>query len=355
MKMRLMSFKTVVFVCCILFMCFGCDSIALYFDGSKTSVNENDQVVFVPTGVTLDELADLLIDSGIIDNKEAFVAVGDYKNLSTNRLAAGKYSITPKTDFKTLLNGFTINSLGNGNAEKEVDVTFNNCKDIPQLAGKVAKHIEADSAVIASYILSDSILNKYGFSAEQIAALFLPNTYRMYWDTDAASFAERMAKEFKAFWTDERTAKLTSVGLRSQSDAVTLASIVYKEQDKHKEEWPIIARLYLNRIKAGWPLQSDPTFRFCWGESLDGVERLTYEHRAIDCPYNTYIYAGLPPGPICIPPSGVVDAVLNPADNDYMFMCAKPKGDGLHNFTKSLTQHNKNARDFQNWLDSIGK
>ena len=85
------------------------------------------------------------------------------------------------------------------------------------------------------------------------------------------------------------------------------------------------------------------------------MERLTYEHRAIDCPYNTYIYAGLPPGPICIPPSGGVDAVLNPADNDYMFMCAKPKGDGLHNFTKSLTQHNKNARDFQNWLDSIGK
>lgn len=349
------NLKRIALVLSILLASFGCDSIGLYFDGSKASVNDSDQVIFVPTGVTLDELADLLVEKEIIDNKESFVAVGDYKNLSTSRLAAGKYSIAPKTDYKTLLNGFTLNSLGNGNAELEVDVTFNNCKDIPQLAGKVAKHIEADSADIANYILSDSILNKYGFSAERIGALFLPNTYRMYWDTDATSFVDRMAKEFKSFWTDERKAKLAIVGLRSQSDAVTLASIVYKEQDKHKEEWPIIARLYLNRINVGWPLQSDPTFRFCWGDKLDGVERLTYEHRSIDCPYNTYIYAGLPPGPICIPPSEVVDAVLNPADNDYLFMCAKPKGDGLHNFTKSLAQHNKNAKAFQNWLDSIGK
>ena len=353
--MNFKNIKRVALGLTILVISVGCDSLGLYFDGSKTSVNEEDLVVYVPTGVTLDELADLLVENGVVDNKASFVAVGDYKNLSTSRLAAGKYSIAPKTDYKTLLNGFTLNSLGNGNAEVEVDVTFNNCKDILQLAGKVAKHIEADSSEIADYILSDSILSKYGFSAERIGALFLPNTYKMFWDTDAASFVQRMAKEFKSFWTDERKAKLAAVGLNSQSDAVTLASIVYKEQDKHKEEWSIIARLYLNRINAGWPLQSDPTFRFCWGDKLDGVERLTYEHRSIDCPYNTYIYAGLPPGPICIPPSEVVDAVLNPSDNDYMFMCAKPKGDRLHNFTKSLAQHNKNARAFQNWLDSIGK
>lgn len=347
--------KRVMLLFSLIVICTGCDSLSLYFDGSKTSVNESESTIYVATGVTLDELADLLVEQSVIDNKEAFLAVGDYKNLTTGRLAAGKYSISPKTDYKTLLNGFTINSLGNGNAELEVSVTFNNCRDIPQLAGKVAKHIEADSAEIATYILSDSILNKYGFSAERIGALFLPNTYRMYWDTDAAAFVERMAKEFKSFWSDERKAKLASVGLRTQSDAVTLASIVYKEQDKHKEEWPIIARLYLNRIKDGWPLQSDPTFRFCWGDKLDGVERLTFEHRAIDCPYNTYIYAGLPPGPICIPPSEVVDAVLNPSDNDYLFMCAKPNGDGLHNFSKSLSQHNINARVFQQWLNSIGK
>lgn len=347
--------KRIALLFSLIVICLGCDSLSLYFDGSTTSVNENEISIYVATGVTLVELADLLVEKSIIDNKEAFVAVGDYKNLTASRLAAGKYSISPKTDYKTLLNGFTVNSLGNGNAEQEVDVTFNNCKDIPQLAGKVANHIEADSTELVSYILSDSILINYGFSAERIGALFLPNTYKMFWDTDAASFVERMAKEFKSFWSDERKEKLAIIGLKSQSDAVTLASIVYKEQDKHKEEWPIIARLYLNRIKEGWPLQSDPTFRFCWGDKLDGVERLTFEHRAIDCPYNTYIYAGLPPGPICIPPSEVVDAVLNPADNDYFFMCAKPKGDGLHNFAKSLSQHNINAKAFQKWLDSIGK
>jgi len=333
----------------------GCDSFGLYFDGSKTSINEEPVIIYVPTGVTLDQLGDLLIEEEVIDNKDSFVAVGEYKKLTAERLAAGKYILPKKTDYKTLLNGFTINSLGNGNAEVEVDVTFNNCKDIAQLSGKVARHIETDSLSLYEYILSDSILEDYGFTQERIGALFLPNTYKMYWDTDAAEFVARMAKEFKVFWKDERKEKLTNVGLKSQSDAATLASIVYKEQDKYKEEWPDIARLYLNRIRLGWPLQSDPTFRFCWGDRLDGVERLTYEHRAIDCPYNTYLYAGLPPGPICIPPASVVDAVLNPSSNDYLFMCAKPKGNGLHNFAKTLELHNQNARAYQQWLNSIGK
>jgi UPF0755 protein len=144
--------------------------------------------------------------------------------------------------------------------------------------------------------------------------------------------------------------KLKTVGLNAPSEAVTLASIVYSEQSRRAEEWPVIAGLYLNRIKQGVKLQSDPTFKFCWGDQLKGVQRLLAVHRDIDCAYNTYKIKGLPPGPIYLPPVGVVEAVLNPDKNDYIFMCAKPDYSGTHNFTASGAEHAKNATAFQNWL-----
>ncbi len=346
-RLRKLNF---LWVLALLVLLNSCSSITAYFGGKKETLNQNDTGFYIPTGTGIEELKNLLVLHQIIDDANAFQAVLDYKEFKDNKIGAGKYIIAPKTEYNTLINGFTINSLGNGNKEVEVEITFNNCQHIRDVAGKVSAQIEMDSATFVNYILSDSILNKYGFNEAKIGALFLPNTYRVFWDTDHVAFVEKMASEFKKFWTAERIEKLKQVGLNSQSDAVTLASIVYKEQDKYPEEWKTIAGLYLNRIRNGWKLQSDPTFRFCWGDELDGVERLTYEHRDRDCPYNTYIYAGLPPGPIFIPPAEVVDAVLNAENNDYMYMCAKPKGDGLHNFAKTLAQHNRNAAEFQQWI-----
>lgn len=328
------------------------DKLDLYLAGNKKTINTSETSFYVYPNTDLTSLAASLKEKNIIDDIESIVLVGEYKNLKESNIASGYYLIKSSIDFKTLLNGFTLNSLGNGNAEKEVNVTFNNCKDVYQLAGKASKNLMFDSTEFVDYILADATLKKYGFSEERIGALFLPNTYKMFWDTDAESFVVRMANEFKGFWTEERKAKMREQGLNSQSDVTTLASVVYKEQDKHSEEWKTIAGLYLNRVRNGWMLQSDPTFRFCWGDKLDGVQRLTYEHRAIDCPYNTYLYAGLPPGPICIPPAGVIDAVLNAEDNGYFYMCAKPNGNGLHNFAKTLSQHNVNARKFQQWMDT---
>lgn len=331
----------------------GCDSISAYFDGNESTENSKTQDFYVHSDDDLETVVQNLVDANIIDDKEAFLSIAKYKSFTTEDLGAGKYEIEPETLYKTLINGFTSNRLGNGNLEVEVEVTFNNCQDIKEVASKVSKQIEMDSATFVNYMLSDSILNKYGFSKERIGALFLPNTYRMYWDTDHKGFIDYMAKEFKEFWNPERMSLLKQKKVfNGQSDVVTLASIVYKEQDKHSEEWKTIAGLYINRLKKGMKLQSDPTFRFCWGDELDGVERLLDVHKAIDCPYNTYIYKGLPPGPICIPPSSVVDAVLNAENNSYLFMCAKPDGDGLHNFAKTLSQHNRNAAKFQQWISN---
>lgn len=352
--MHIKKFARVLILPSVLFLSFitSCDGIDAYFDGSKNTINTSEASFYVETGITLDELAEQLVDENIIENKESFLSVAEYKDITDDKIGAGKYLISKNTEIKTLINGFTLNRLGNGNKEVEVQVIFNNCQDLKDIASRVSKQIELDSAAFVNYILSDSILNKYGFSEERIIALFLPNTYNFYWDTDETEFVSRMASQFKKFWTPSRLEKLKKQGLDSQSDAVTLASIVYKEQDKFPEEWETIAGLYLNRIENNWKLQSDPTFRYCWGDKLDGVQRLTYEHRDIDCPYNTYIYAGLPPGPICVPPAEVVDAVLNAEDNDYFYMCAKPDGNGLHNFARTNAEHNRNAKKFQNWLNN---
>lgn len=338
-----------ILVLIILFL-HSCTTFEAYVGGKTKTINSSDAILYVPSNITINELTQLLINEKIIDDSSSFHAVLTYKEFTNERIGSGKYIIEPKTDYNMLVNGFSKNSLGNGNKEVEVEVTFNNCRSIYDVAGKVATQIEMDSSTFIDYIFTDSILEKYGFNKARIGAMFLPNTYRFYWDTDHIEFVARMATEFKKFWTPERMEKLKHIGLKSQSDAVTLASIVYSEQDKHPQEWRTIAGLYLNRLRLGMKLESDPTFRFCWGDELAGVERLTYKHRDRDCPYNTYIYTGLPPGPIYIPPSQVVDAVLNAEKNDYIFMCAKPEVSGLHNFAKTLAQHNRNAAEFHRWI-----
>lgn len=324
--------------------------IMLYLAGNKTTINKTEQIFFIKKTISLKELAEALKDEGIIKDVKGFISVGDFKGLNGSNIALGKYIIKPGVSYKNVLNGFTLNANGNGNAEVEVDVTFNNCRDIYQMAGMVQKSLMLDSTKLVDYLNNTETLNKYGFTPEQLPAMFLPNTYAMYFDTDEKMFVERMAQEFKNFWTPERKSKLTQMGLTSQSELSTLASIVYSEQSIHSSEWSTIAGLYLNRMKKGMLLQSDPTFKFCWEEKLNGVERLLSEHRSVDCAYNTYKIKGLPPGPICMTSAKVLDAVLNYEKHDYLFMCAKPDFSYTHNFESSDVQHMRNARKYQVWL-----
>lgn len=324
--------------------------IHVYWSGMTVTSNREATSILLNKRLSSSELTDLLVEQKIIDNSEDFLRVADYKKLTKERIAMGKYIIAPNTTYRTLLNGFTLNAAGNGNAEVEVTLTFNNCKTLQQMAAKVAQCIAVDSADLMNFLLDGSTLNKYGFTLEQLPAMFIPNTYKLYYDTDVPSFTQRMAQEFKLFWNDERKAKMQNIKLSSPSEVTTLASIVYAEQSRNAAEWPTIAGLYLNRIRTGMKLQSDPTFKFCWGNKLDGVQRLLAVHRSIVCPYNTYLIKGLPPGPINLPEALVLDAVLNAPKVNYLFMCAKPDYSGRHNFAVTGTEHLLNAKMFQNWL-----
>lgn len=327
--------------------------IQLFWQQTETTTNDNEIAFFVKTGTTLEELESQLKETGLIKENSAFRNMAAYKELNNDNIGAGKYLIKRNHKVSHLINGFKRNALGNGNGEVEIQVTFNNCRDIQEMAGRVAKFIEADSLSLVSFLENKETMSRFGFDSKTFSAMFIPNTYNMFWDTDAEKFVARMAEEFKRFWTPERLEKAQKLNL-SQSKVVTLASVVYAEQSLAKDEWPVIAGLYINRLKNGMKLQSDPTFKFCWGRDLDNNRRLYNKHREIDCPYNTYLYYGLPPGPINIPPASCVDAVLNYTKHDYIFMCAQANNSGKHNFTSSYDVHQKNAEAFRKWMDDRG-
>ena len=323
--------------------------IMSWLDTPKT-INTTETKFLLKENPSFNTLLVELKAEGIIDDINDLRDFAIDNAVDTAKFAGGKYVILAGTKYGELLNGFQLNEEGNGNNEVMVNVIFNTCRDLNDISGNIAKCIAADSTSLITYFQDPKVLSKYGFTEEQMPALFLPKQYELPYDTDAEQFVQFMAAKFKEFWNDDRKAKLKKIGLNSQSKAATLASIVYSEQSKAKDEWPIIAQLYLNRINRGIKLQSDPTFKFCWGHELDDVQILRHKHSDIVCDYNTYQIQGLPPGPICIVPASVIDAVLSPANVDYIYMCAKPDNSRTHNFTASGDQHNKNAAAFQKWI-----
>ena len=223
-------------------------------------------------------------------------------------------------------------------------------RDKGVLAKKISNQMMADSASIASALDSAEFLSDYGFTPENVFALFLPDTYQMYWTASVKDIFDRMKKEYDAFWTPERIAKAEKLKL-SRMQVSILASIVSGETLK-PFEYPLIAGVYLNRYRKGMRLQADPTVAFCHGYTLD---RILKKHLSIDSPYNTYKYAGLPPAPINVPPKACIDAVLNPDKHGYIYFCASPEFDGTHRFAVSYSEHLKNARAFQRALTAKRK
>lgn len=218
------------------------------------------------------------------------------------------------------------------------------------LARKISSQMMTDSASVAQALDSAAFLAEYGFTPENVFAMFLPDTYQMYWTASVKDIFDRFKKEYDAFWSPERLAKAKSQKLSPMQVSV-VASIVSGETLK-AFEYPVIAGVYLNRYRKGMKLQADPTVCFCWDYKLD---RVLKKHLTIDSPYNTYRYAGLPPAPINVPPKACIDAVLDPDKHGYIYFCASPEFDGTNRFAVSYNEHLKNARAFQRALTARRK
>ncbi|MFB2117569.1 endolytic transglycosylase MltG [Parapedobacter sp. 2B3] len=258
-----------------------------------------------------------------------------------SRVKPGKYKLEPGMNNRTL-----INRLGGG-FQEPVKLRFENVRLKENLASVLAKQLEPDSISFINLLNDDSLATHFGFDVRNFLSMFVPNTYEFYWNTSPAQFADRMHNEYEKFWTDERRQKAEAINLDPQEVAV-LASIV-KGEALHTDEMPTIAGLYLNRLRKGMLLQADPTVIFANNDF--SIRRVLYRHLRTDSPYNTYLYRGLPPGPIMMPSIASIDAVLNYKQHDYIYMCAKDDFSGYHNFAVTQAEHNINARKFQQALN----
>lgn len=298
--------------------------------------------LYIPTGASFEQVIDSLCRQELLIDKNSFVQLAQWRGYHDN-IKSGHYVI------KNAMTNLELLRLLRGGIQTPIRVTFNNMRDIEQVAGRVATQIEADSASISMLLHDDNFISKMGFNSSTIPCLFLPNTYELYWNTDAEEFVSRMFQEYRKFWNEERRnkAKLRSL---SPEEVSILASIVDKETNK-ADEMPQIAGVYLNRLKSKWLLQADPTLVYAIGDFT--IKRVLDIHKEIDSPYNTYKNVGLPPGPICIPSLAAINAVLDAENHNFYYFCAKEDMSGYHNFAKTLSEHQRNAAKYQRELNKM--
>jgi len=308
---------------------------------TNVSLEGEQEIFYIPSDSDFEFVIDGLESKGIIDNRKSFRWVAIKKGYERS-VKPGRYKIT-----NSISNNELVNLLRSGKQDP-VMVVFNNIRTLDQVAGKIARYLEGDSAEFATYLADASLLEKYGFSKETFTSMFIPNTYEFLWTTTPEEFTGRMNREYEKFWDGERDRKAKRIEM-SRAEVVTLASIV-DEETLYDAENGQVAGVYMNRLERGIALQADPTLKFAKGDFT--VKRILNEDKKIDSPYNTYKYRGLPPGPISIPSISAIDGVLNYEKHNYIFFCAKADFSGYHAFARSLKEHNRNARKYQKALNS---
>jgi len=339
-----MKKKIALFIISILLIC----CVFAYRLYSKIYLKNVEQTAFIyiPSHSNFNTILELV--NPYLKDQKSFVWVAEKKNYP-NKIRAGKFKIT-----KGMSNDDLVDHLRGGKAET-INLTFNNQDAFDKLAGRVANQIEADSVSVLTAMSDESFFKKHDFNSKTALVMYIPNSYDFYWNTSAEEFRDKMQKEYQRFWNKKRLKKAKKQNLTPLEVSI-LASIVQKETATVSER-PIVAGLYLNRLKDFWPLQADPTIIFAmkqkYGEETD-IKRVLNKDLTIDSPYNTYSNFGLPPGPIGMPDISSIDAVLNPAQHKYYYMCASVENIGKHVFAKSLQEHNINANKYQKWVNQQG-
>lgn len=312
------------------------------FFSPNTAFDNSEAIVYIPSEAEMSELQQVL--APLLNDFSSFQTVAEKKQY---RIKGGKYILK-----KGMNNNEIVNTLRSANTP--VMVSFNNQESLPALAGRIAAQIEADSSSLLDSFRDEKFLKDRNLSAETSIGLYIPNTYEFFWNSSALDFRDRMVQEYDRFWNKDRMEKAGELGL-SPKEVIALASIVQKESAK-VDERPRVAGVYLNRLRKRMALQADPTVIFALKRQLNNwdtiIRRVLYRDLTIDSPYNTYKYAGLPPGPIAMPDISAIDAVLNAEDHDYYYFVADVENFGYHKFAENLQQHNRNKAQYVRWINS---
>jgi UPF0755 protein len=311
----------------------------------NTKFSESELYVYVPTGSTYEDVKKII--EPFVDNMNRFEMVANKRSYPEN-IKPGRFLFTKGMNSYELVKALRSNV--------PVKLAFNNQERLENFAGRVSSQIEPDSLTLLKTFKDSIFLKENGFNEENVFAVFIPNTYEVYWNITAEKFRDKMIKEYHNFWNKERIAKAAKQGL-TPVEATILASIVHKESVK-KDERPRIAGVYLNRLRLEMPLQADPTVIYAIKKKDNDfdqvIKRVFYNDLFLNSPYNTYKVIGLPPGPIAMPDITALDAVLNPEKNNYIYFCASVERFGYHEFAATLPEHNVNAKKYADWINSQG-
>ena len=317
--------------------------IIVYFFFSSVSTKSDTLFIYIDEDDTQDSvIAKIKPNASSVGmaSLQTLLRHGGYgKNIKT-----GRYAIKPDEGVITI-----YRKLKNGQ-QASMNLTIPEARTTERLAAILGKKLMLDSATIASALNSQETCEKYGYDTCTISAMFIPNTYDIYWNISIDGLMERMQKEHDHFWNGSRTAKAAAIPL-TPNEVATLASII-DEETANTAEKPMIAGMYINRLKQDMPLQADPTIKFALKDFA--LKRIYNKQLKTESPYNTYLHAGLPPGPIKVASIKGIDAVLNYVQHDYLYMCAKEDFSGTHNFAKTYSDHLKNAAKYTKALNERG-
>jgi UPF0755 protein len=335
--------KSIVFGILFIFIIAGIRISDIYWKAYSANIftpGKKPFYLYIPTGSCIDDVFAIIYKANLVKHKHSFEWVAERKNYK-NHVNPGRYKIHNR-----MSNNELINMLRAG-IQEPVKVVINNIHSINELAKSVSRQIEPDETQILALLNDEIYLASLGFNKYSVIGMFIPDTYEFWWNTSARGFVERMKKEYDKFWNFERTLKARQINL-SRNEIITLASIIAYETSK-PEEYRRIAGVYINRLNKGIKLQADPTVKYALGNMK--IKRVLTKQTTINSPYNTYMYYGLPPGPICLPSIKTIDAVLDYEKHDFLYFCAKEDFSGYHNFARTLDQHNRNARLYQRALN----
>jgi UPF0755 protein len=302
----------------------------------------DNEYFYIKTGSTLNDVAESLYRVDLIASTSIFKWVAESKNYKTGKIKPGRYRLEPGMNLNDI-----INKLRSGE-QTPLQIRIQDIKTLHHLAGYLGNKLEPDSVDFIDTFYNTDLLDSLGFNRNNFVTLFFSDTYQFYWNTSVHQFIKRMAEQYKLFWNEARNRKANQLRL-SRLEIYTLASIVQSEQSIRRIEQPIIAGLYLNRLRKRMKLESDPTALFASGRF--NAKRALKADIKTPSPYNTYHSYGLPPGPITLVEKGAIDAVLNAQNHNYIFMCAKADFSGYHHFSSNYAQHRQHALAYRAALD----
>jgi len=311
----------------------------------NTKFEQEEIFVYIPTDSNYEQVKEII--APFVKNIDNFESIAQKRNYPQN-VKAGKFL------FKKGMSSFALLSAIRRNVP--VRLAFNNQERLENFVQRISSQIEPDSLKLVATYRDSAFLKENGFTSDNVFGMFLPNTYEVYWNISAEKFRDKMIKEYHNFWTPARLSKAEKLKL-TPIQVITLASIVHKETVK-ADERPRVAKVYLNRLELGMPLQADPTVIYAVKlrdkDFNQIIKRVLYGDLTINSPYNTYVNLGLPPGPIAMPDINAIDAVLNPEKNDFIYFCASVEKFGYHEFATTLAQHAVNKKKYVEWLNKQG-